>query len=294
MKRLIVTADDFGLTEKVNEAIVEGHRHGIVTSTSLMANGGAFEHAVELARETPSLGIGAHLNLTEGSPVAPAAEVQSLLNGSGNLRGGPMGLGKRIVAGTTNLSHIERELRAQIEKILAAGVKLTHIDGHKHVQLLPRVFELVVRLATEYEIKGVRCATERVPEPLALWRRNRASGDRLLKQFAIGRGLSLMVSRMRAKAKRAGLKTPRHFFGIAQTGFLDTATLNTILRSLPEGTSELMCHPGYVDDALERTPTRLLKQRETELQALIEPETRDLMAKYSIELITYRELNEES
>ena len=292
MKRLIVTADDFGLTEMVNEAIVEAHRRGIVTSTSLMANGGAFEQAVALARENPNLGIGAHLNLTEGQPVAPAVEVQSLLNGGGSLRGGPLGLAKRLVAGKADLSHVERELRAQIEKILAAGVNLTHFDGHKHVQLLPQVFALVVRLAAEYKIKGVRCAVERVPEPIALWRR--ANGDGALKQFAIGRGLSLLASRMKTKAKRAGLKTPGHFFGIAQTGFLDTGTLNTVLSSLPEGTSELMCHPGYVDDALRRTPTRLLQQRETELQALVEPGTRDLISRYNIELITYRELIEES
>src|SRR5947199_8765588 len=122
MKKLIVTADDFGLTEKVNQGIIEAHCRGIVTSTSLMANGGAFEHAVARARETPRLGIGAHLNLTQGPTVTPATVVRSLVKRDGAMGIGPIALGQKIGTGKVRVGEVALELRAQIEKILAAGI----------------------------------------------------------------------------------------------------------------------------------------------------------------------------
>src|SRR5205823_13974693 len=128
MKKLIVTADDFGLTEGVNQGIIEAHCRGIVTSTSLMANGGAFEHAVARAREAPRLGIGAHLNLTQGPTVTPPTVVRSLVKRDGAMGIGPIALGQKIATGKVRLGEVELELRAQIEKILGAGIGLTHVD----------------------------------------------------------------------------------------------------------------------------------------------------------------------
>src|SRR5438309_3622641 len=160
MKKLIVTADDFGLTESVNQGIIEAHCRGIVTSTSLMANGGAFDDAVARAREAPGLGVGAHLNLTQGPPVTRATLVRSLVHRDGEMSIGPIALGKKIATGKVRLGEVELELRAQIEKILNAGIELTHFDGHKHIQLLPGVFDIVLKLAREYGTKGIRCAVE--------------------------------------------------------------------------------------------------------------------------------------
>jgi len=293
MKKLIVTADDFGLTEKVNQGIVESHCRGIVTSTSLMANGGAFEDAVARVRQAPRLGIGAHLNLTQGPTVTRATLVRSLVQRNGEMSIGPIGLGKKIATGKVRLDEVELELRAQIEKILGAGIKLTHLDGHKHIQLLPGVFDIVLKLAGEYGIKGIRCAVE-PSNALAVLKHARRNGKSGIKQYGLGRALSFFALRSRGKAKRAGLLTPRYFLGIAQTGFLDISELSRILNNLPEGLSELMSHPGYVDEALARTPTRLLGQRQRELEALTDPTVKDLIARNDIQLISYRELSEAS
>ncbi len=293
MKKLIVTADDFGLTEKVNQGIVESHCRGIVTSTSLMANGGAFEDAVARVRQAPRLGIGAHLNLTQGPTVTRATLVRNLVQRNGEMSIGPIGLGKKIATGKVRLDEVELELRAQIEKILGAGIKLTHLDGHKHIQLLPGVFDIVLKLAGEYGIKGIRCAVE-PSNALAVLKHARRNGKGGIKQYGLGRALSFFALRSRGKAKRAGLLTPRYFLGIAQTGFLDISELSRILNNLPEGLSELMSHPGYVDEALARTPTRLLGQRQRELEALTDPTVKDLIAQNDIQLISYRELSEAS
>src|ERR1051326_2832164 len=293
MKKLIVTADDFGLTKRVNQGIIETHCRGIVTSTSLMANGTAFEDAVARAREAPRLGIGAHLNLTEGPTVSRPTLARSLVNGHGELRAGPMTVSRRIATGKIRLGEVELELRAQIEKILKAGIELTHLDGHKHIQLLPSVFDIVLKLAAEYGIKGIRCAVEPAGIVAAVKQvRRRGAGG--VKQFGLGRALSLFAARSRGKARRAGLLTPQYFLGISQTGFLDILELSRILNNLPSGTSELMSHPGYVDEALAQTPTRLLEQRQKELAALTDPAVLDLIARNNIQLVSYRELSEPS
>ncbi len=291
MKRLIVTADDFGLTAKINQGIIEAHRHGIITSTSLLANGVAFDDAVTLLRETPSLGVGVHLNLTEGSPLLPVTEVPSLVDHGGVFRSGPGTLARRIVSGKVRLAEIEKELRAQIERILETGLRLTHLDGHKHIQLLPPVLGVTIRLAVEYRIKAIRCAVERLGAPVSLWRRNRSVPGGVVKQFLRGRLAALLALAQRSRLDRAQLQSPEHLFGVAQTGFLDRISLRQIIVNLPEGTSELMCHPGYVDGELRQTPTRLLAQREQELAVLLEPKTKQLLADNCVQLINYGQLS---
>ena len=186
-------------------------------STSLMANGGAFEDAVARVRQAPRLGIGAHLNLTQGPTVTRATLVRSLVQRNGEMSIGPIGLGKKIATGKVRLDEVELELRAQIEKILGVGIKLTHLDGHKHIQLLPGVFDIVLKLAGEYGIKGIRCAVE-PSNALAVLKHARRNGKGGIKQYGLGRALSFFALRSRGKAKRAGLLTPRYFLGIAQTG----------------------------------------------------------------------------
>ncbi len=290
MKQLIVNADDFGLTEGVSRGIVEAHRRGIVTSTTLLANGAVFESAVALALASPGLGVGVHLNLSEGRPVSEPSRVASLLNGQGCFSGGPAKLMARILSGKLRRAEVEHEWGAQIEKVRAGGIGITHLDGHKHVHMLPGLFPIALRLARQHGIPAVRLAVERPTGFSALLRRNGGAAPRLAKQYLQARALAAAALDYREQLQQAEIKSPECFYGITQTGFLDAAELETILWNLPEGSSELMCHPGYLDAALGETPTRLLGQRERELDALTRPEARKPLATLGIQLINYRDL----
>ncbi len=159
-KQLIVNADDFGLTDGVNRAVIEGHRHGIITSATLMANGRAFESAVEMAATERQLGIGVHLNLVDGPCVAAPSLVPSLVDASGRFARSAASLAMAAVTTRIRIAEVETELRHQIERVLEAGVRVTHVDGHKHAHLAPRIFDVVVRVAADYGIRGIRCAVE--------------------------------------------------------------------------------------------------------------------------------------
>src|SRR5262245_60514883 len=139
MKELIVNADDFGLTQQVNRGILDAHHDGIVTSTTLLANGGSFDEAVSMSRQAPQLGVGVHLNLSEGNPVSRASEIPSLVDSRGALHLTPGRLWAGIVKRKVSLSDVERELLAQVRKVIRAGISPTHLDGHKHVHVLPGV-----------------------------------------------------------------------------------------------------------------------------------------------------------
>ncbi|HSC55962.1 MAG TPA: ChbG/HpnK family deacetylase [Nitrospira sp.] len=288
MKLLIVNADDFGLTEGVNQGIHDAHRRGLVTSTSLLANGAAFQSAIALARHSPALGVGIHLNLTDGRPIAPPSEIPSLINAAQSFAAKPPQLVQQLLAGTAQLAHIEREFRAQIEHVLAAEIMPTHLDGHQHVQTWPSIFAITVKLALEYGIRGIRCSAERMVNLTSVLKT--PSPARFLRQFAVARALALLAVGQRARARRAGLACPAYCYGITQTGLLDVNTLETILRSVPEGTSELMCHPGYLDRGLEAVQTRLHSQRQTEVDALTQPAITALAARLGLTLGTYRDI----
>jgi len=290
MKRLIVNADDFGLTAKVNEAIIDGHSRGLISSTSLLANGEAFEDAVALSRQAPRLGIGVHWNLTEGKPVAPGSSIPSLVNGKGVFARTPGSLWRAIILGRVSTVDIERELRAQIEKILAASIAPTHLDSHKHVHALPVLGKMGIKLAREYGIGAIRCVAERWPAPGGLLRRYPGATRTILRQLLNGCALALISRGWSRQLRRAGVACASHFYGLTATGLLDEEILGEILSHLPEGTSELMCHPGIVDNALRRTPTRLLEQRETEYRALTQPAMKRLAQDLGIQLINYREM----
>lgn len=291
MKQLIVNADDFGMTEGVNRAILEAHRNGIVTSTSLLANGAAIAWAVEMARQTPSLGVGVHLNLTEGQPVSGAQAVPGLTSPGGKFVAGPGRLVARMMQRRVTPDEIEREFRAQIEKVLEAGITPTHLDGHQHVHMWPPVFAITARLAGEYGIRGVRCSRERRTGVTGILGRNGTSRSKIVRQWGGGVALAILAVGARSRLARQGVSTPDYFYGVSATGFLDRAAVEAVLRDLPEGSSELMCHPGYADAALEAVPTRLQREREREFAALTGPEVRNLVREEGIQLITYRELS---
>lgn len=287
MKSLIVNADDLGWTEGVNRGIAEAHRNGIVTSASLLANGSAFASGVEVARSVPGLGVGVHLNLSDGPPVAARELVTSLVNDRGEFEGGPENLLLRVARGGLALHEVEQEWEAQIEKVRDAGIQPTHLDGHKHVHMLPGLFEIALRLAKRYGIGAIRVAHEASSLRAALSTGEELHTAAVLKQGVQARGLKLLARDARELAERAGISTADYFCGIAQTGEMTKQGVAQLLRSLPDGTTELMCHPGYADQALRNTATRLQGSRQTELQILTDVEVRNLVASQGIRLIDY-------
>ena len=289
MKNLIVNADDLGWTEGVNRGIADGHRKGLVTSTSLLANGRALASALEVAKANPELGVGVHLNLSDGPPTAKAEAVRGLLNSEGNLEGGPENLLLRIAGRSLSLEEVEREWEAQIRKIQDAGIKPSHLDGHKHVQMLPGLFEIALRLAKKHGIRAIRVSHEESKLRSALSSGEQSAGV-VLKQGVQARGLKLLARDAKEMADRVGVVATDYFCGIAQTGVLTREGVAQLLSNLPEGTTELMCHPGYADEELRRSGTRLQESRQIELDILTDAEIRKLVASKGIRLISYRHL----
>jgi chitin disaccharide deacetylase len=288
VKNLIINADDLGWTAGVNRGIVEAHRKGLVTSTSLLANGRAFATAVEISRSNPELGIGVHLNLSDGPPTAPANEVKGLLGRTGGLEVAPESLLLKIVGRSLPVDEVEREWDAQIQRVFDAGIQPSHVDGHKHVHMLPGLFAIALRVAKKHNIRAIRVAHEESTLRTALSSGKGQQTAVVLKQGMQARGLKLMARHARELASYAGIATTDYFCGIAQTGVMTREGLERLLEILPDGTTELMCHPGYTDEELRRTRTRLQESRQRELQILTDEGIRKLVATRGIRLISYK------
>ncbi|HEX7698358.1 MAG TPA: ChbG/HpnK family deacetylase [Candidatus Acidoferrum sp.] len=294
MKNLIVNADDLGWTDGVNRGILEAFHHGIVTSTSLLANGAAFAGGVEAARLAPGLGVGVHLNLSDGPPVAERETITSLLNDDGEFAGGPEKLLLRRARRGLRLAEVESEWDAQIQKVRDAGIAPTHLDGHKHVHMLPGLFEIALKLAKRHDIGAIRVSLEASSLRAALSSGSKQHAGVLMKQGVQARGLKLLARDAREQAEHAGISTADYFCGIAQTGELTRDGVAQFVKSLPDGTTELMCHPGYADGALQKTRTRLQDSRQTELQILTDTAIRNLVASLGIRLIDYGLVTQEA
>ncbi|HXG91976.1 MAG TPA: ChbG/HpnK family deacetylase [Blastocatellia bacterium] len=290
MKRLIVNADDFGLTHGVNAGIIRAFKDGILTSATLMANGDAFDDAVELARANPELGVGCHLAAVGGRPVSAANEINSLVSDDGRLPATLSELMIKIARGKVQIKDIEREFASQVERAIRAGITPTHLDTHKHTHTHPRVMKAVAKVAREFNIKCVRNPFESVFAAAAVGPAARARRKVYLKQCAMSAAIAPRAARFKRMAREHGLIAPDHFRGVRLTGLLDSEAVCNIIRSLSEGVTELMCHPGVYDDALERERTRLKQERERELEALIDPAVRRAIDEWRIKLINYREM----
>jgi hopanoid biosynthesis associated protein HpnK len=294
LRNLIVNADDLGWTEGVNRGIGQAHRNGIVTSASLLANGAAFESGVELARTTPGMGVGVHLNLSDGQPAAPRELVTTLLNDQGEFAVSPESLLLKLARRSVLLGEVEREWDAQIQKVRDAQIQPAHLDGHRHVHMLPGLFEIAVRLAKRHGISAIRISHEESSLRAALSAGAQQKGAIVMKQGIQARGLKLLVPDAREQAERAGLATADYFCGIAQTGELTREGVLRLLKILPEGTTELMCHPGYADEELAKSATRLQKSRQTEVEILTDTSVRNLVASQGIRLVDYAFVAEEA
>jgi predicted glycoside hydrolase/deacetylase ChbG (UPF0249 family) len=267
---LAVNADDFGFTRDVNLGIVEAHRRGILTSTTLMANGDAFGHALELSAETPSLDIGAHLVLVGGLSLArPGLEL-------------PVTVGellRRIVARKID---VYLELRLQMERIAAAGIRPTHVDTHKHTHLFPQVLEAVARLAGEFSATWVRRPLD---YPL-----HGSPAEVPWTVRALSRTLGGLRTRFQDRLSRHGCRTTDHFAGFQLTGRLTAEALSHLIRHLPEGRTELMVHPGHCTEELQKARTRLKESRQAELDALTDARVRAELDEARVELRSFATL----
>jgi chitin disaccharide deacetylase len=269
-RQLIVNADDFGFTPDVNEGIVESHRRGILTATTLMANGAAFDDAVRLARDTATLDIGCHLVLIGG---------RSLLTG----RAYPLTVPRLVTALARGEIRAYEEFKAQVWHILSTGIKPTHLDTHKHIHLAPPVLQAVARIGEEFGIHWVRRPFD---FPMNAGHRTVPLTIPLVKRLTSA-ALGLLRRRFHRVLVSHGCRTTDHFAGFQITGRFHTAQLVDLLSMLPEGSTELMCHPGRCGEALRGERTRLKESRERELEALIAPEVRAAAERNGVELVGY-------
>ena len=279
MKSLIVNADDFGLHTEINKGIIKGYQEGFITSTSLMCSAPAFDNAVELARQNLGLGIGIHLTLVGSVPsVLPKEKISSLVDANGLFPENYVVFAKKFYTGQIKMVQLELELRAQIEKALATGLNITHVDSHQHTHVLPGMSGLVVKLCNEYKIKYIR-----IPKEGYFFSGGFAGG----LGRKIGRaGLSFCAYLAAVQAKKAGLIYPQSFFGMLAGGNLNEVLVGNIITALPEGVSEIMTHPGLNRQELDKNFTWDYHW-EDELKAFLSDKNKNLLEQHKVALINF-------
>jgi chitin disaccharide deacetylase len=290
LRRLIINADDFGFTSGVNRGIVEAHTSGVVTSSTLMANGRAFAQAARLAKTMTRLSVGCHVVLIDGEPVLEAKRLPSLATHASAPRFGD-GLktfAAKAITGRFKPDEVTAEATAQIRKIQSAGISVSHFDTHKHTHLFPKVLRPLLRAAAD---SGVRALRNPFGPRLPLRSSQLLKRPNLWTRYAEVRILRRFANKFREAVDKEGFVTPDGTLGIEVTGTLDEALFHAIAGSIPEGTWEFVCHPGYNDADLQAARTRLRQSRVTELRVLTLPVARQLLSEAGIELISYHDLS---
>jgi predicted glycoside hydrolase/deacetylase ChbG (UPF0249 family) len=303
VRKLIVNADDFGLTAGVNRAIIETHADGVVSSATLMANGPAFEGAVTAARSAPKLSVGCHVVLVDGTPVSPPGALDTLLAIRSaepeKFYSSLSAFAARATLGGFDRDQLVAEVTAQIKKIQAAGLRVTHLDTHKHAHVFPEILVALLRAA---RICGVPAIRNPFVPVKAMSARQFKGKRQLWKRYGQVRMLHTFSKQFRERTKRAGLLTPDGVVGVIETGAADIpgkgvgygSLLRQALTGLPEGTWELVCHPGYSDADLRAAGTRLQDSRDEERRLLISADWRRFLEEQRFQLISYREFAEMS
>jgi chitin disaccharide deacetylase len=278
MVSVIVHADDFGLSEKVNEGILRAHVNGILTSTSIIAGGRAFDHAVDLIKANPSLDLGIHLTLIEERPLLPPEDVPSLLLNNGHFYPHAKNFFKSYILNKISLAEIRREFNAQFEKVSDFGLSISHIDSHQHIHILPKIFEITYELAEKYRVKQIRIPNEKFRFYMF---KDISSYPRLLQSMLLKAILRFVNNDLK--------DSPPEFFGFFYGGKLNRKNLKNIIDVLPDGgVSEIMCHPG-----LDDTRSHYLHwdyNWNDELEALTDETIHSLINRKGILLTSYREI----
>jgi hopanoid biosynthesis associated protein HpnK len=279
VKRLIVCADDFGLDVAINEAVEEAHRHGILSCASLMVAGPATADAVARARRLPTLGVGLHLVLVDGQPVLPIAEIPELVRANGEFDRNLVRAGVRFFCLPPVRQQLAMEIRAQFEAFRASGLRLDHVNAHKHMHVHPTVARLIIEVGRDYGMRAVRVPFEPVDALRAAYPQDHHSN------LPYGPWIGLLRRRLR----RAGLCTNDHLFGLAWSGAVVEERLLRLVPYLPDGVTELYLHP-----ASARTPALVAAMPSycqlEELEALLSPVLKSCIAEHGICVTSYSDL----
>jgi len=281
--RLILNADDFGLTPGVNQSIIELHEAGALSSATLMATAESFNAAAAEAIKHPALGVGCHVVLVDGKPALGQTDIPTLSLSSGGFRPTLGAFVRDLMRGRIREDEIEAEAAAQIRRVQAAGVKVTHVDTHKHTHIFGRVLRPLLRAARACGVTAIRNPFE------AHWALSASPTAPLGRRWQV-KLLRASRTRFLHRLRDAGLSTTDGAVGVLATGTLDKATLQRLLAGMPEGTWELVCHPGYPDAALDGVRTRLRESRAIEHAALLETIPAYLMEHPESRLTHFNEL----
>lgn len=280
LRYIIINADDFGRHAEINRAVEEGLVHGCLRSATVMPGGAAFAGAIDIARRHEELGLGVHFTLVDGHPILPPEEIPSLVGSEGNFLPDHTALLKRYLKGGVNLEEVRRELAAQLQKIEATGIPISHVDSHQHMHTLPGIIDIVLDLAARAGIRAVR--TPRTPLFAG------AFGG--LGQLVGRLGLSTLARLAACKAHRRGLLTPDNFAGIVAGEAVSEGELLHLIAHLPQGTTEVMMHPGMKNDVLQED-SGWQHDFEAELAAILSPRVGEALRKAEVEPVNFRHLS---
>ena len=270
-RRLIVNADDFGLSRSVNEAVIRAHRDGILTSASVMVNEPACDEAVKLAKENPKLGVGLHITLLMGHSALPAGKIPGLVNNRGEFSDSPVSTGMKYFFNSGLRKQLRAEIRAQFEKFRATGLPLDHVNGHLHFHLHPVVFKILMEDSDTLGISHLRLTRD------CFSRSRRTSHGHLLYRISHAAIFEMLSSRARRPLEQKKIRHAQITFGLLQNARVDEEYILKLLPELPTGDSELYSHPS-------------LGEFKHEFDALVSPRVRELVNKLGIELIRYQDL----
>jgi hopanoid biosynthesis associated protein HpnK len=283
VRQLIVTGDDFGLATPVNEAIEEAHRHGILTTASLMVNAGAAEDAVERAKRLPALKVGLHLVLVEGRPLLPPGTVPALVNEHGAFSSRLVRAGCTFFFRPGVRGQLESEIRAQFEAFKRTGLQLDHVNAHNHMHLHPTILALILKVGKEFGLRAIRLPHEPL---MPSWR---AAGNGFLPRFFAWVALAPWTSLLKLRLRMAGIRTNDFVFGLHDSGHLTSQLVAGFLKQLPQGVTEIYFHP-----ATRRCPevdgTMPDYEHEREFEALTNEDIKELVATSGIHRVAFSEL----
>jgi hopanoid biosynthesis associated protein HpnK len=278
MGKLVVNADDFGLSEKINDAILYAHKNGILTSTSIMANGKAFQHAVAKYMSSPTIDIGIHLTLVGEEPVLDPLTIPDLVTSKGMFYQHAKNFILKYLLGRIDERQIYKELEAQVVKVLDSGIAVSHIDSHQHLHMLPKILRAVISISKKYGIRFIRFPNEKINSSML---HELSHMPRLMQM--------LVLSSFCRIGRRLNFARTDRFFGFLYSGRLNRFNLISILYQLPiTGVSEIMCHPGFEDS--NSSYAHWDYHWQDELNALVDPNIKEFIVKNEIELISFRQL----
>jgi hopanoid biosynthesis associated protein HpnK len=271
LRRLIINADDFGLSHSVNEAVIRAHREGILTTASLMVNEAGFDEAVKLAKENPKLGVGLHLTLLQGHSVLPPDKIPGLVNSRGEFSKNPVAVGMDYFFKRRLREQLRAEIHAQFEKFPATGLPLDHVNGHLHFHLHPTVFKILMEDSDKLGIRHLRLTRD------CLSRSRRISRGHLFYKISHAAIFEFLSSRARKTLEQKKIHHAQITFGLLQNARVDEDYILKLLPELPPGDSELYSHPS-------------LGEFSHEFDALVSPRVKEQIKKLGIELVRYQDL----